>query len=93
MTKHYWCYCDTKQLTPRRVRLGVDCRFTVSRTHIQWLGLYAFRKVLAKKQSMYVTLLAAIDAKLRQQQYQPLAEQLAAVVQEDKSAVFDEIMY
>lgn len=55
--------------------------------------LYRLFDFLSRPQSCYGALLAAIDAKLAQQRYALLPEQLAAVVEPAKSAVFDEIIY
>lgn len=62
--------------------------------HIRWLGLKAFRKVLGRKQAAYRLLLAQLDAQLALPVYsRHLPRQLAAVVAEPKSAVFNTIPY
>jgi hypothetical protein len=63
------------------------------RCHVQWLGLKAFERVLARKQSAYGEVLAAVRQQLRAPQYRHLPSQLAAVVDPARSSAFDEIRY
>ncbi|KAI8464997.1 MAG: hypothetical protein J3K34DRAFT_438487 [Monoraphidium minutum] len=76
-----------------RARLGLDCRCGVSRCHVRWLGLVAFRRVLRRKQAAYGGVLAALDAELARPTYRQVARQLAAVVDPARSSVFDQIIF
>ncbi len=60
---------------------------------MQWLGLRAFERVLARKQAGYGEVLAAVRRQLAAPQYRHLPAQLEAVVDPAASSAFDEICY
>ena len=60
---------------------------------MHWLGLLAFHRILLRKQTRYSLLLAAIRAQLALPRYSHLPRQMAAVLDDARSAVFDDIIY
>ena len=74
-----------------RATLGASGR--IQRTHIRYLGLHAFAKILRRKQARYRGTLALIAEDLRAPTMRAAARRLAPVVEESLSAVFDEIRF
>lgn len=74
-------------------RLKIGCQNSISRCHIQWLGLHAFHTVLCRKQSAYKACLARLRHELQQPHYQHLHSQLATVVAPGKSSCFRDIQF
>ncbi len=74
-------------------RLKVKCQNSISRCHIQWLGLHAFQTVLLRKQSAYKGTLAKLHEEMKLPRYRHLHTQLATVVAPSKSVCFQDIQF
>ena len=74
-------------------RLKIGCQNSISRCHIQWLGLHAFHSVLSRKQSAYKACLVKLRQELQQPHYQHLPSQLASVLAPAKSICFQDIQF
>ena len=75
------------------LRLKVKCQNSISRCHMQWLGLHAFQTVLLCKQSAYKGTLAKLHEEMKLPCYRHLHTQLAAVVAPSKSVCFQDIQF
>lgn len=71
----------------------IACDAQLSPAHVRYLGLHAFRTVLARKQAVYKALLAKVDEALKAPCCARCAKALAAVVDPRLSSVFDAILY
>ena len=78
---------------PGAYRLQIPCQNSISRCHIQWLGLHAFHTVLTQKQSAYPITLAKLHADMQLPRYKHLKSQLASVVMPSKSLCFQDIQF
>mmetsp|Transcript_20917 Transcript_20917/g.66243 ORF Transcript_20917/g.66243 Transcript_20917/m.66243 type:complete len:120 (-) Transcript_20917:712-1071(-) len=65
----------------------------LSRCHIRWLGLTAFRTVLRRKQAVYAELLPLLAAALRAGVFASVPSQMKDVVDPRRSSSFDDILY
>lgn len=73
--------------------ITVACSTHVSKAHVRYLGMYAFRKVLQRKQKRYEQLLQHIEKALHSPVCLRCVKQLEAVVDPALSSVFDDILY
>ena len=74
-------------------RLQVPCQNSISRCHIQWLGLHAFHAVLTRKQSAYKVTVAKLQEDMQLPRYKHLKAQLANVVAPSRSLCFQDIQF
>lgn len=70
-----------------------ETHIAISGVHVRWLGLHAFAKVLRRKQAVYTSVLAILDARLNQHAYRWLPSQLSQSVDWRRSSAFDGIKY
>lgn len=73
--------------------LEAACSTCLPPTHVRWLGLTAFLRVLRRKQTRYAQLLAQLQELADAPALRGAARQLAPAVDPAKSAVFDLILY
>lgn len=73
--------------------LEAACATRLPPTHVRWLGLTAFLRVLCRKQTRYGPLLEQLQELADAPALRGAARQLAAAVEPSRSAVFDLILY
>lgn len=74
-------------------RFAIECRSVVSRSHIRWLTLHAFVRVLGRKQSRYPRVLQSLREELHGEAFTLMPRDLACVVDPERSPAFDQIPY
>ena len=74
-------------------RASLGARGRIPRSHIRYLGLHAFAKILARKQSRHVGVLRLLAGDLNSPVMRAAATRLAPVVDQGLSTVFNEIRF
>ncbi|XP_057849916.2 telomerase reverse transcriptase isoform X5 [Cryptomeria japonica] len=77
------------------VKSSIRPIFSLQQKEIEWLGLYAYRKALQRKQSRYRQLISFLEVKLHSLKYQDLVEsiELHFAVDDCHSSMFWQIKY
>ena len=76
-----------------RRRTGVPCRLAVPASHVRYLGLHAFARVLGAKQSLYPAVLASLRAAMRAPEFLSARRSLGPVVAPGRHATLGHVRF